>query len=167
MLVGRLVQRLRDLALHDGLTGLLNRHGLDLLAPPLLAACARSGIPVTVGLIDLDHFKQYNDTHGHLAGDQLLQHVAQGWTGELRESDLAARFGGDEFAIVLVDTGLEAAGTLQARVRALCPATQGGDGAGWTAGWALVAPGEPLYAALERADVELFAAKAARGAGRA
>ena len=164
-LVGRLVQRLRDLALHDALTQLLNRHGLDLLAPPLLAACARSNLPVTVGLVDLDHFKQYNDAHGHLAGDHLLQHVADGWRHELRESDLAARFGGDEFAIVLVDTDLSSAAALQARVRALCPATEGGSG--WTVGWALVAPGEPLYAALARADVELLAAKAARGSGRA
>jgi GGDEF domain-containing protein len=162
--VSRLVQRLRELALRDELTQLLNRRGLDLLAPPLLAACARSKIPVTVGLIDLDHFKTYNDTQGHLAGDRLLQQVAALWQGELRDSDLAARFGGDEFALVLVDTRLSDASVLQGRVRRLWPST-GGSG-GWTAGWAEVAPGESLYEALDRADVELFAAKDARGAGR-
>jgi diguanylate cyclase (GGDEF)-like protein len=165
-LVSRLVQRLRDAALHDELTQLLNRRGLDLLAPPLLAACTRSGAPVTVGLIDLDHFKRYNDTHGHLAGDRLLQHVADGWRAELRESDLVARFGGDEYAVVLVDTRVEDAMVLQSRVRRLCPATAGGSATGWTAGWAEVAPGETLYDALARADVELFAAKESRGAGR-
>ncbi len=166
VLVSWLVERLRSLALHDELTTLHNRRGLDLLAPPLLAACARSGIPVTVGLIDLDHFKTYNDTHGHIAGDKLLQHVALGWSDGLRESDLACRFGGDEFAVVLVDTRLEAARTLECRVREECPETRGAASAAWSAGWAQVEPGESLYGALERADVALFAAKKEHGARR-
>jgi diguanylate cyclase (GGDEF)-like protein len=166
LLVHRLVVRLRDLAMHDELTTLLNRRGLDLLAPPVLAACARSGTPVTVGIIDLDQFKLYNDTHGHLAGDRLLQHVAQGWRDELRDSDLCARFGGDEFALVLVDSGLNDARALEARVRAACPETRGSDSSGWTVGWAEVASQEYLYSALERADSLLFDAKRSRGANR-
>lgn len=166
LLVSRLVEQLRELALRDELTTLLNRRGLDLLTPPLLAACARSGIPVTVGLIDLDQFKVYNDTHGHLAGDRLLQHVARAWIGAVRESDLACRFGGDEFAVVLVDTTVDAAAALERRVRETCPETSSGASAGWSVGWAQVRKGESLYEALERADVALFAAKKEHGARR-
>lgn len=166
ILVSRLVEKLRALALHDELTTLLNRRGLDLLAPPLLAACVRSGIPVTVGLVDLDQFKAYNDTHGHLAGDRLLKNVALAWNGAMRESDLACRFGGDEFAVVLVDTSLDAARSLERRVREEGPETRGAASAAWSAGWAHVEPGESLYGALERADVALFAAKKEHGARR-
>ena len=166
LLVFWLVERLRDLALHDELTQLLNRRGLDLLAPALLSACARTEVPVTVGLVDLDQFKLYNDTHGHVAGDRLLQHVAAQWRGQLRTSDLSARFGGDEFAIVLVDTRLADAVALEARVRDACPTSDGSAGPGWTAGWAEVATGEELYDALRRADTLLLDAKRARGADR-
>jgi len=163
LLVGWLAQRLRDVALHDGLTGLLNRRGLDLLAPPVLSACARTGTPVTVGLLDLDDFKAYNDAHGHLAGDQFLAQTAHAWRTALRESDLAARFGGDEFAIVLVGSTEAEARELARRV---C-VTPGGDCAGvWTVGWATLRPRETLYDALGRADAELLATKAARRTGR-
>ena len=167
ILVNGLVYRLRDLALHDDLTGLLNRRGLDLMAPPLLATCARSGVPVTVGLIDLDQFKLFNDTHGHLAGDRLLQGVSAAWKDQLRDSDLAVRFGGDEFALVLVGSRLADARSLEERVRAQRPPTALPPSSGWTAGWAEVGAGEEFYAALDRADEGLFGAKRARGANRA
>lgn len=167
ILVSGLVERLRDLALHDDLTGLLNRRGLDVLAPTLLAACQRTGVPVTVGVVDLDQFKLFNDTHGHLAGDRLLQDVSAAWQDQLRDSDLAVRFGGDEFALVLVSSRLADAQSLEARVRAHPRPTSQPPTSGWTAGWAEVGAGEELYAALGRADEALFAAKRSRGANRA
>lgn len=167
ILVSGLVRRLRDLALHDELTGLLNRRGLDLMAPTLVAACARSGVPVTVGLVDLDQFKLYNDTHGHLAGDQRLRDVSAAWQRALRESDLAGRFGGDEFALVLVGSRLADARSLEARVRGQRPAAALPASGGWTAGWAEMGSGEELYAALGRADEALLDAKRSRGANRA
>jgi len=72
---------------------------------------------VTVGIVDLDQFKLFNDTHGHLAGDRLLQDVSTAWQGQLRDSDLAVRFGGDEFALVLVGSQLADAESLELRVR--------------------------------------------------
>ncbi len=167
ILVSGLVERLRDLALHDDLTGLLNRRGLDVLAPTLLAACQRTGVPVTVGIVDLDQFKLFNDTHGHLAGDRLLQDVSTAWQGQLRDSDLAVRFGGDEFALVLVGSQLADAESLELRVRTWRAPTGRPPTSGWTAGWAEMRPGEGLYAAIERADEALLEAKRTRGANRA
>ena len=73
IMVSRLATELRSLALRDSLTGALNRRGLDLVAGPVAASAVRAGLPITVGLIDIDPFKAYNDEHGHLAGDAALR----------------------------------------------------------------------------------------------
>lgn len=155
LMVSSLAQKQRELAMRDALTGAFNRRGLDVLAPPLLAAAARSKAPVTVGILDLDHFKGFNDLHGHFAGDVLLVTVAAAWMGELRATDLVARFGGDEFALVLPgSTPLDAEAAV-ARVRARSSAR-------FCIGLATWIPGEDLYDALHRADQALFDAKRSR-----
>jgi diguanylate cyclase (GGDEF)-like protein len=156
LMVSRLANALRALALRDGLTGALNRRGLDLVSEPLSAAAARSGQPVTVGLLDIDSFKAYNDTHGHQAGDAALVAVVDAWRTQLRASDILARYGGDEFALVLPGTRREDAEELAARLAAAHELR-------WTAGFVEWTPQEDLYAALGRADTLMFDRKPKRG----
>jgi diguanylate cyclase (GGDEF)-like protein len=156
LMVSRLANALRALALRDGLTGALNRRGLDLVSEPLSAAAARSGQPVTVGLLDIDSFKAYNDTYGHQAGDAALVAVVDAWRTQLRASDILARYGGDEFALVLPGTRREDAEELAARLAAAHELR-------WTAGFVEWTPQEDLYAALGRADTLMFDRKPKRG----
>lgn len=93
--------RIHQLAYYDGLTGLANRSMLNAQAARMLHEAQRSGAALALVFIDLDHFKQINDTHGHLAGDALLRAVAARLQDSARASDLAARLGGDEFVLLL------------------------------------------------------------------
>ncbi|QNM96872.1 bifunctional diguanylate cyclase/phosphodiesterase [Chitinimonas koreensis] len=94
---------IRQLALYDGLTGLPNRVLLDDLLNQALARARRHGSRVALGFIDLDHFKQINDAFGHQAGDQVLATLARQIRSVLREEDVLARWGGDEFIVMLPD----------------------------------------------------------------
>ncbi|MEH6459786.1 bifunctional diguanylate cyclase/phosphodiesterase [Chitinimonas sp. JJ19] len=96
-------EHIRQLALYDGLTGLPNRVLLDDLLHQALARAKRSGGRVALGFIDLDHFKQINDAFGHQAGDQVLATLARQIRSVLREEDVLARWGGDEFIVMLPD----------------------------------------------------------------
>lgn len=100
--------RIREFAFHDALTGLPNRRLFRDRLQQALAACARSGQNLAVVFIDLDHLKALNDLHGHAAGDQLLGEVARRLAQRLRESDTAARFGGDEFVLLITNLSPEA-----------------------------------------------------------
>lgn len=101
---------LRSLAFMDGLTSVFNRRYFDQFLPKQLAACKRHGAPLALLLIDIDHFKLYNDHLGHLAGDDALRRVAQAMKACcLRPNDLIARYGGEEFVAVLPDTTAEGA----------------------------------------------------------
>lgn len=103
------LRRLQRLTHTDTLTGLLNRPGFLQRASAMLDLAARHGHATTIGFADLDGFKKVNDTHGHARGDALLQLVGALLSRSSRESDLAARFGGDEFAVLLPETGLAGA----------------------------------------------------------
>jgi diguanylate cyclase (GGDEF)-like protein len=105
---GRRTHRaLRQLAQTDSLTGLSNRRHFRAQTEAALASSAQRGRPVSLLLLDLDHFKQINDQCGHAAGDRVLREVARIGRLQCREADLCGRIGGEEFALTLVDCGLE------------------------------------------------------------
>jgi two-component system cell cycle response regulator len=111
-------QKMYDAALHDGLTGAFNkRYFLDRL-PTEAAYARRHKTPLTLLMFDVDHFKQVNDRHGHVAGDYVLATIAGIVTGTLRTEDLFARYGGEEFAVLCRGATLEKAAVLAERLRA-------------------------------------------------
>lgn len=97
-------EKLRFFAFHDPLTGLLNRRALDKALAREFSRAIRYHRPLSIVFIDLNHFKQVNDTYGHETGDTVLQHLASILMQEKRETDIVARFAGDEFVTVLADT---------------------------------------------------------------
>jgi two-component system chemotaxis family response regulator WspR len=109
------LQRLMNL---DGLTGLNNRRRFDEYLQIEWRRAAREQIPLSLLIVDVDHFKRYNDSHGHLGGDEALREVAKAIQGSChRPADLPARFGGEEFAIILPDTPSPGAGLLAETIR--------------------------------------------------
>jgi len=105
----KLRDTLREMALRDGLTGLYNRRYLEDVFTRELHRAERSGKPVSVVMLDIDHFKRFNDKHGHDAGDFVLSAVARAISNNIRPSDIACRYGGEELAVVLPETTLECA----------------------------------------------------------
>lgn len=105
------------LARTDVLTGLLNRRGFLEVARREIARAARTGRPLTVALVDVDGFKEVNDTHGHEAGDHLLRGLGAALRSAMRAVDACARLGGDEFVVVLPDTEAASVGTVLDRLR--------------------------------------------------
>lgn len=99
-------QAMKELAMRDPLTSLCNRHHLSEELPGLLAEAQESGKPLSMVVLDIDHFKQINDKHGHKTGDQVLESVAKTLHGICRKEDLLARVGGEEFVAVLPGVGL-------------------------------------------------------------
>lgn len=123
-------RRLARYATRDPLTGLSNRRAFTAHLRQWNAWSARYGRPLTVALLDIDRFKHVNDRHGHATGDAMLVAVAQAISGAVRASDMAARYGGDEFAILAPETGPEDARRLAARILEAVRATEvvGDDG---------------------------------------
>jgi diguanylate cyclase (GGDEF)-like protein len=105
----RRAQRLLYLASRDRLTGLYNRGHFDRALSAAVAAASRDGQPLSLALLDVDHFKQINDVHGHALGDRALRMVADLLASSMRRTDIVARYGGEEFVILLPATGRDAA----------------------------------------------------------
>lgn len=118
----QLLATLRDAATHDPLTGAANRRLLEEFLEREFARGSRTGQPLSIAMIDVDHFKAYNDRHGHVAGDGLLASAAVAWKAQLRLVDLLARYGGEEFVAVLVGADPDTAAAIAERMRAVTPA---------------------------------------------
>lgn len=159
------LQRAMDLATRDPLTGLLNRRAMMERAQAEGARLARQGQPATVLLLDLDHFKRVNDQYGHAAGDEVLRLCAGRMLATLRQEDLMARWGGEEFLAVLPGADAQAAWQAAQRLRTAVatvrvetlPALQ----TTASIGWATWLPSQALDAAIAAADEALYRAKAA------
>jgi diguanylate cyclase (GGDEF)-like protein/PAS domain S-box-containing protein len=150
-----LLGQVQDLARHDSLTGLPNRRALEEQLPQAMARARRSLAPLSVAILDVDRFKTYNDTHGHLAGDEVLRACAKAWDAALRAEDTIVRFGGEEFLVLLPDTEPEQAAEIVERLRATTPMEQT-----CSAGLALWDRAESIDDLLRRADEALYLAKA-------
>jgi diguanylate cyclase (GGDEF)-like protein len=156
-------------ALHDGLTGLPNRLLLSDRTERALEAADRAGVGTAVLLIDLDHFKEINDTLGHYVGDQLLREVGERLRGVMRDGDTVARLGGDEFAVLACDLDgrTDAEAVAQRLVAALMqPFSIDGVRLDVQASVGIaLAPdhGGDVTALMQRADVALYSAKEHRG----
>jgi diguanylate cyclase (GGDEF)-like protein len=157
----RLADYATQRASQDELTGLARRWRFDEELARQVACARRDGAAATLLLIDIDNLKHVNDTSGHHAGDTLLRHVAAAIRDEIRVSDVAARIGGDEFAVILPQTGADEAGTAAERIVAAVarPAPGGAAPASVSVGSAPIS-GLLLPADIMRsADVALYAAK--------
>lgn len=119
-----LMEQLTQMAREDGLTGVANRRTLDERLPQEMARARRQKYPLSVVMIDLDHFKRFNDRRGHAAGDTLLRTAAQAWSRQLRPSDLLARYGGEEFTLVLPACDQAQAQRMVERLQPLVPDKQ-------------------------------------------
>lgn len=124
----RLFDAAKSLSLHDALTGLANRNLMNMKLAEHFAVARRYNRPFSLILIDLDRFKVFNDTRGHLAGDRLLKSFSRIVSREVRESDLAVRFGGEEFLVILTDAGAARALEVAERIRRITAATDFGEG---------------------------------------
>lgn len=111
------IAELRGLTYTDDLTGLYNQRYLEVILDRELSLAKRNDTQFSVLFLDLDHFKNVNDTHGHLVGSRLLYEVGEEIRRTLRESDITFRYGGDEFVIILSHTGLEDAVLVAERIR--------------------------------------------------
>ncbi len=158
------------LANHDGLTDLFNRHRFDQELARALFVIRRYGRPASVLIIDLDRMKAVNDELGHRVGDQILRAVADVLRREARSSDVAARMGGDEFAVLLPETAPKGAAAMAERIareiRACRVARDDGGEAAWTTvsiGVAALDADTPADRALLNADAAMYAAKRAGG----
>ena len=159
---------LRELATRDGLTGLYNHRTFQDLLRREVAAAQRYAHPLSVVLLDIDHFKKVNDQHGHPAGDAVLREVARTTAAALRATDIAARYGGEEFALILPETDARGAVVLAERIRREIEALEVGVGGDkrlrvtislGVCPWQPGLPVEALNGLVEAADKALYAAK--------
>ncbi|WP_373987754.1 diguanylate cyclase [Duganella sp. BuS-21] len=167
----QLQRELEVLSYRDSLTGVANRRMFDTLYPVEWAKARVTGEPLSLVVIDIDYFKQYNDHYGHVQGDECLRRVAQALdTGASRARDLCARFGGEEFILLLPATDEHAARNVAERCRKLLaqkelPHARSGVGRMVTVsiGIGTVVPGahDDAYVFLDRVDRRLYQAKSA------
>ncbi len=160
----RLSEQLSARAMTDELTGLLARRALHEQMPGFVDQARRAARGVALLMLDLDHFKHVNDTHGHLAGDAVLRHVAKVLLTQLRADALVSRYGGEEFIVVLTVAGLHDARIVAERLRQALAASACRAGAVRIAvtasiGIATLERGDTLQSAIERADQAMYRAK--------
>jgi len=160
----RALERNHEIAIRDELTGIYNRRHLTELMNVEMQRFERSGRPMCLALIDIDHFKRVNDVHGHAQGDEVLRAFASTAREALRESDTLGRWGGEEFMLMLPDTPAASAERVIERVRQrlagvrfdqIDPALR----ITFSAGIAHCQVGETLSAMIERADQAMYSAK--------
>jgi len=157
----------REQAETDGLTGIANRKRFDMALRQAIVRAGEGREPLALLMVDIDHFKRFNDAHGHQVGDQVLRLVARTLTDCVRDGDLPARYGGEEFAVILPGTPLAAARPIAERIRTTLAARKivrrnTGEALGGitiSVGAALYRPGEAPAALIKRADSALYAAK--------
>ncbi|HYN97390.1 MAG TPA: GGDEF domain-containing protein [Pilimelia sp.] len=149
-------RRLDLLAHTDGLTRVPNRRAWDAVLRDQLDVARRTRTPLHVALLDLDRFKQFNDTNGHQAGDEVLRRSAEAWRATLRSGDVLARYGGEEFAVLITGGSTDDAVRAVDRLRTATPLGQT-----FSAGVATWDTVEPPTELLARADDALYAAKQA------
>ncbi|MBI4940690.1 MAG: GGDEF domain-containing protein [Actinobacteria bacterium] len=149
-----LMRQLAADAESDPLTGAANRRAWDVVLPRAVYTSRATGAPVSMIMLDIDHFTIYNDAHGHPAGDTLLRRTVGAWRQVLRPGDTLARYGGEEFAVLLPGHDLDKATRTADALRQLLPAGQT-----CSAGVAQLAGAEDATALLTRADQALYRAK--------
>ncbi len=165
--VEHLVRELEDRAHRDGLTGLHNRASFLEIAQKEIKRTDRSTQPLSLMMLDLDHFKRVNDEYGHAVGDQVLRELAEALGEELRDSDTCARFGGEEFVVLLPETSNLHACRLAERLRSHVAERKAGLDGGrnvpftCSIGVTRLQPGETLEALMSRADQLMYQAKRA------
>jgi len=157
----RHIEHLESLGRTDSLTGLPNRRALEERLDLERTVTRRRHEPLTLAMIDLDDFKSYNDTHGHPAGDDLLQRFAEALRGSVRSTDFVARYGGEEFCVLLSNTSSAGAEALIDQLRHLLRSGALTARPAFSAGIATWTEGESNHDLLKRADRALYAAKAA------
>ena len=158
--------QIQAMAIRDELTGLMNRRHMQALLEQETLRCARTGRNYCVALLDIDHFKRINDRHGHAAGDAGLRAFASAAQAAIRSADVLARWGGEEFVLMLADTAMPSAVAVLERLRAHVAAMEIAVGATYvnltvSVGLTEHLAGETLTQTLERADKLLYEAKAA------
>lgn len=160
--VDELNRQLSEMATTDALTGLNNRRMFDHSLQLELAIVERRETPLSLLVLDVDHFKRINDTHGHEVGDTVLVAIAQVLSGCARVIDIVARVGGEEFAVILPNTDTPGALEVAERMRtAVAQATWLAQPATISIGVATLQPAEDASSLYARADAALYAAKAA------
>ncbi|MBL3588875.1 MAG: GGDEF domain-containing protein [gamma proteobacterium endosymbiont of Lamellibrachia anaximandri] len=161
------VKQLQDQASRDALTGLYNRHALSQKLDAIIELGASKEAPVSLLMVDIDHFKRFNDNFGHLIGDEVIRRVSMALQKGVRDVDVAARFGGEEFTVVLPDTGLakamEVAQKLHEAISKLVLVRRSTKeklpGITVSMGASCLHPGDSRESLIERADQALYHAK--------